>query len=85
MGFFISQVATNLVQNSVSCGMDLAALAPRWIDVTRGSLIMCLIGYLINPWRFVNAPGTFITVLSSFGMVSAEEQGTFRSPGGIAD
>lgn len=40
MGFFISQIATNLVQNSVSCGMDLAALAPRWIDVTRGSLIM---------------------------------------------
>ncbi len=68
MGFFISQIATNLVQNSVSCGMDLAALAPRWIDVTRGSLIMCLVGYLINPWRFVNAPGTFITVLSSFGM-----------------
>jgi NCS1 family nucleobase:cation symporter-1 len=72
MGFFISQVATNLVQNSVSCGMDLAALAPRWIDVTRGSLIMCLVGYLINPWRFVNAPGTFITVLSSFGMVRQE-------------
>ncbi|KAK5173986.1 uncharacterized protein LTR77_001065 [Saxophila tyrrhenica] len=68
MGFFISQIATNLVQNSVSCGMDLAALAPRWIDVTRGSLIMCLVGYLIQPWRFVNAPGTFITVLSSFGM-----------------
>jgi NCS1 family nucleobase:cation symporter-1 len=74
MGFFISQVATNLVQNSVSCGMDLAALAPRWIDVTRGSLVMCLIGYLINPWRFVNAPGTFITVLSSFGMVSGEKK-----------
>jgi NCS1 family nucleobase:cation symporter-1 len=72
MGFFISQVATNLVQNSVSCGMDLAALAPRWIDVTRGSIIMCLIGYVINPWRFVNAPGTFITVLSSFGMVSTD-------------
>jgi NCS1 family nucleobase:cation symporter-1 len=68
LGFFVSQVATNLVQNSVSCGMDLAALLPRYIDVTRGALIMCLVGYLINPWRFVNSPGTFITVLSSFGM-----------------
>jgi NCS1 family nucleobase:cation symporter-1 len=48
--------------------MDLASMAPKWIDVARGSLIMCLIGYVINPWRFVNAPGTFITVLSSFGM-----------------
>lgn len=48
--------------------MDLASLAPRWIDVKRGSLIMCIVGYVINPWRFVNAPGTFITVLNSFGM-----------------
>lgn len=29
---------------------------------------MCFVAYLIQPWRFVNAPGTFITVLSSFGM-----------------
>ncbi|KFA46180.1 hypothetical protein S40293_03751 [Stachybotrys chartarum IBT 40293] len=71
VGFFFSQVTINLVQNSVSCGMDLAALAPRWIDVTRGSLIMCLIGYLIQPWRFVNTPGIFISVLVSFGMFVA--------------
>ena len=67
-GFFISQVTINLVQNSVACGMDLASLAPRWIDVTRGSLIMCVIGYLIQPWRFINDPGLFISVLVSFGM-----------------
>lgn len=48
--------------------MDLASIAPRWIDVKRGSLIMCVVGYVINPWRFVNLPGTFITVLNSFGM-----------------
>ena len=48
--------------------MDLASLAPQWIDVKRGSLLMCVVAYLIQPWRFVNAPGTFITVLSSFGM-----------------
>lgn len=68
LGFFVSQVTINLVQNSVSCGMDLAALAPKWIDVTRGSLIMCVIGYIIQPWRFVNTPGIFISVLVSFGM-----------------
>ncbi|KAH6677713.1 permease for cytosine/purines, uracil, thiamine, allantoin-domain-containing protein [Halenospora varia] len=68
LGFFWSQISVNLVQNSVAAGMDLASIAPRWIDVKRGSLIMCFVGYLINPWRFVNAPGTFITVLNSFGM-----------------
>lgn len=68
LGFFCSQISVNLVQNSVSAGMDLASLAPKWIDVTRGSLIMVVIGTVINPWRFVNTPGTFITVLSAFGM-----------------
>lgn len=68
LGFFWSQISVNLVQNSVAAGMDLASIAPRWIDVKRGSLIMCVVGYVINPWRFVNSPGTFITVLNSFGM-----------------
>jgi NCS1 family nucleobase:cation symporter-1 len=67
-GFFLSQISVNLVQNSVAAGMDLASLAPKWIDVKRGALIMCVVGYLINPWRFVNSPGNFITVLNSFGM-----------------
>ncbi|KAJ5901916.1 hypothetical protein N7495_002444 [Penicillium taxi] len=67
-GFFVSQVTINLVQNSVSCGMDLASLWPKYIDVTRGSLIMCVVGYVIQPWRFVEAPGVFISVLNSFGM-----------------
>ncbi|KAH8883611.1 hypothetical protein GQ53DRAFT_846802 [Thozetella sp. PMI_491] len=71
VGFFASQVVINLVQNSVSCGMDLAAFYPKYIDVTRGSLIMCLVGYLIQPWRFVNQPGLFISVLNSFGMFVA--------------
>lgn len=51
--------------------MDLAALWPKYIDVARGGLIMCFVGYLINPWRFVNQANTFITVLNSFGMFVA--------------
>lgn len=51
--------------------MDLAALVPKYIDVARGGLIMCVVGYVINPWRFVNQAGTFITVLNSFGMFVA--------------
>jgi nucleobase:cation symporter-1, NCS1 family len=51
--------------------MDLASLVPKYIDVARGGLIMCFIGYVINPWRFVNQASTFITVLNSFGMFVA--------------
>ena len=51
--------------------MDLASLWPRYIDVTRGSLIMVLVAVVINPWRFVNSPTTFVTVLNSFGLFVA--------------
>ncbi|KAF2001592.1 hypothetical protein P154DRAFT_489970 [Amniculicola lignicola CBS 123094] len=71
LGFFASQVSVNLAQNSISCGMDISALWPKYIDVARGGIVMCVVAYLINPWRFVNAPGTFITVLNSFGMFVA--------------
>ncbi len=68
LGFFLSQITINLVQNSVACGMDLASMLPKWIDVTRGSVLMCIVGYLIQPWRFVNQAGLFINVLVAFGM-----------------
>ena len=44
LGFFLSQISVNLAQNSVAAGMDLASLAPKWIDVKRGGLIMCFVG-----------------------------------------
>lgn len=68
MGFFSSQIAVNIAQNSVSAGMDLSALLPKYIDIFRGSLMMITVGVIVNQWRFVNSPSTFITVLSSFGM-----------------
>ena len=68
LGFFVSQIQVNMAQNSISCGMDLASFWPKYLDVARGGVLMCVVAYLINPWRFVNSPGTFITVLSSFGM-----------------
>ena len=51
--------------------MDLASLWPKYIDVTRGSLIMVVVAVVINPWRFVNSPTTFVTVLNSFGLFVA--------------
>lgn len=67
-GLLSSQIAVNIAQNSVSAGMDLSALLPKYIDVFRGSLMMITVGVIVNPWRFVNSLGTFITVLSSFGI-----------------
>ena len=52
--------------------MDLSSVAPMWLSARRGSLLLAGIGLAICPWNLVNAPSTFITVLSAFG--------TFMSP-----
>lgn len=67
LGFLISQVFVNMTQNAVSSGMDLAGVLPRFISLRRGGLLMCFLGILIQPWRFLTQAATFVTVISSFG------------------
>ncbi|KAI5814656.1 permease for cytosine/purines, uracil, thiamine, allantoin-domain-containing protein [Pyronema omphalodes] len=74
-GWFVSQLSINVIHNSVAAGMDLSAMIPEYINVRRGAIIMAVIGIVINPWRFVYSPGTFITVLSSFGLFTAPAAG----------
>ena len=51
----------------VCAGMDLAGLWPKYINTRRGSIIVCVVGILCQPWRFVTQPSAFVSVLSAFG------------------
>lgn len=57
----------NIMGKILPAGMDCAGLWPRYITTKRGSVLLTIIGVVIQPWRLVNAPSTFLTVLSSFG------------------
>jgi NCS1 family nucleobase:cation symporter-1 len=67
-GLFISQIFENITQNGFSNGMDIAGLAARFFDMRRGLIFVCIIGILIQPWRMLTQAGTFLTVLSAFGV-----------------
>lgn len=47
--------------------MDLAGLVPKYLSMRRGGLLICALGIIIQPWRFLSQAQTFLTVLSSFG------------------
>lgn len=51
----------------LSAGMDVAGLWPKYVTTRRGSFVICIIGILIQPWRMVTQPSTFLSVLSAFG------------------
>lgn len=68
LGFFISQLSINTVDNAWPGGFDLAALFPRWINIRRGAFITAALGILINPWQLADTANTFINVLDGYSV-----------------
>ncbi|KIW27545.1 uncharacterized protein PV07_07273 [Cladophialophora immunda] len=68
LGFTASQFALCIVLNSVSAGMDMAALMPKYINIRRGAYILTLISVAICPWQYVTQATVFITVLSGWSV-----------------
>ncbi|MCJ1303880.1 hypothetical protein MMC08_006691 [Hypocenomyce scalaris] len=68
IGFACSQFALCIVLNSVSAGMDMAALMPKYINIRRGAYIITIISIAICPWQYVTQATVFITVLSGWSV-----------------
>jgi NCS1 family nucleobase:cation symporter-1 len=68
LGFFISQLSINTVDNAWPGGFDLAALFPRWINIRRGAVITFVLGIAINPWQLADTANTFINVLDGYSV-----------------
>lgn len=68
LGFFVSTIAVNAVDNGWPGGFDLAGLFPKWINIRRGALLTAVIGIVINPWQFVNSANAFMNVLDGYSV-----------------
>lgn len=67
-GLAASQLMLCIALNAMSAGMDMAALAPRWINIRRGTYILTVIAIAVCPWNYVTKATTFITVLSGWSV-----------------
>ncbi|KAL6237453.1 hypothetical protein BDW75DRAFT_228648 [Aspergillus navahoensis] len=75
LGCVASQFSISVVLNSVSTGMDLAGLWPRYLNIVRGSYIMTIIGIATQPWQLISTADKFLSVLSGFGVFMAPATG----------
>ncbi|KAL6245852.1 hypothetical protein RBB50_007005 [Rhinocladiella similis] len=75
LGLVSSQLAISVVLNSVSTGMDMAGLWPKYINIRRGSYIMACIGIATQPWQLLSTADKFLKVLSGFGVFMAPATG----------
>lgn len=63
-----SQIYFNLTQNGYSCGMDLAGIFPKYINICRGTLFVQLLSWVVQPWTFYTTATAFLNALGSFGI-----------------
>ncbi|KXT06852.1 hypothetical protein AC578_7189 [Pseudocercospora eumusae] len=66
-----AQLGISIVLNSVSAGMDLAGLWPRYLNIRRGAYIFAAMGLAVNPWQYLSNASVFLTVISGFGIFLA--------------
>ncbi|SCU87005.1 LAFA_0E04148g1_1 [Lachancea sp. 'fantastica'] len=68
LSFTGTQLVVNMTQNGYACGMDLAGLFPKYIDITRGTLFVQIISWVVQPWTFFNTTSAFLNSMTSFGI-----------------
>lgn len=79
LGFFVSTLGLNVIDNGVSGGIDLVAIAPKWINIRRGAYIIMIISIVIQPWQILANATVFINVLGSYGCFFGPMIGVFTA------
>ena len=47
-------------------GLDLAATFPKYINIRRGTYITAFVSIACNPWKLVNSPTIFLSVMGGY-------------------
>ena len=47
-------------------GFDLAATFPKYINIRRGAYITAFVSIACNPWKLVNTPTVFLSVMGGY-------------------
>jgi NCS1 family nucleobase:cation symporter-1 len=72
----LATMSCNVAANVVSPSYDFSNALPRWLNFRTAGLLTGIIGILIQPWRLVSDPKTYIfTWLGFYGGVLASVAG----------
>lgn len=69
VSFVVCQIAYTAENCGFATGMDLSGLLPKYINIKRGAIFCAMVSFAVQPWNFYNSSSTFLTVMSSFGVV----------------
>lgn len=66
--FALAQLGTNISANSLSCGADMTALFPRYINIKRGGIFCVCMALCICPWDMMSSSSKFTSALSAYAI-----------------
>jgi len=61
LAVLLATLNVNIAANVVSPANDFSNLSPRFIRFKTGGLITCVVGLLMQPWRWLSSHGSFVT------------------------
>ncbi|KAL5118332.1 hypothetical protein ACEQ8H_003681 [Pleosporales sp. CAS-2024a] len=74
--WLLSQVSVNVSANAVSFANDMTCLAPRWINVRRGTVVVSVVGsWALCPWIIVSSGTAFLHFMSTYAIFMAPMAG----------
>ena len=65
----LSQLAYTVSAFGIPAGFDASGIFPKYINIYRGALACAALSFACQPWNFYNSSSTFLTVMSSFGVI----------------
>ena len=66
--FVIAQLGANISANSLSCGTDMTAILPKYINIRRGSIFCAMMALCICPWNMMATSSKFTMALSAYAI-----------------
>lgn len=66
--FAVAQLGANISANSLSCGTDMTAILPKYINIRRGSIFCACMALCICPWNMMSTSSKFTMALSAYAI-----------------
>lgn len=66
--FALAALGSNISANSLSAANDFAALAPRYLNISRGQLLCALFAWVLVPWKILASAGSFLNFMAAIAI-----------------
>ncbi|KAI1656479.1 uracil permease [Daldinia decipiens] len=70
--WLLAQISVNISANAISFANDATSLAPKWLNIRRGVVLVALLGgWALCPWIIISSAAAFLNFMSAYAIFMA--------------